>query len=113
MFIGGCFTRRGSDLPSQLSQILMLAVNTVSKYFTGVQNRFLLIKCITMGALSFPTPFFIYFFLIDIDPSAISYRDRFFLITILLLSGALVGMAYYYRDSAVAALKDWYPSERP
>ena len=65
-----------------------------------------------MGALSFPTPFFIYFFLIGIDPSSYSYRDRFFLITILLLSGSLVGLASYYKDSAMAALKDWYPSER-
>lgn len=67
----------------------------------------------SMGALSFPTPFFIYFFLIDVDPNEISYRNRFFLISILLLSGALVGLAYYYRDSALSTLKDWYPSERP
>ena len=78
-----------------------------------VKNRFLLIKCITMGALSFPTPFFIYFFLTNVDPNAISYRNRFVLISILLLSGALVGLASYYKDSAIAALKDWYPSDKP
>ena len=78
-----------------------------------VKNRFLLIKCITMGALSFPTPFFIYFFLTNVDPNEISYRNRFLLVTILLLSGALIGVASYYKDSAVAALKDWYPSDKP
>jgi hypothetical protein len=65
-----------------------------------------------MGALSFPTPFFIYFFLMNVDPNAISYGSRFLLITILLLSGAMVGLGSYYKDSAIAALKDWYPSEK-
>ncbi len=78
-----------------------------------MKNRFLLIKCITMGALSFPTPFFIYFFLINIDPNALSYGSKFLLISTLLLSGALVGLGSYYKDSAIAALKDWYPSGRP
>jgi hypothetical protein len=78
-----------------------------------VKNRFLLIKCITMGALSFPTPFFIYFFITNVDPNQITGRDRFLLISILLLSGALIGVASYYKDSAVNALKDWYPSEKP
>jgi hypothetical protein len=66
-----------------------------------------------MGALSFPTPFFIYFFLTNVDPNSITYGDRFLLISILLLSGAVVGVASYYKDSAITALKDWYPSERP
>jgi len=66
-----------------------------------------------MGALSFPTPFFIYFFLTDVDPNAYTYTNRFLLITLLLLSGAMIGVAFYYKDSAVAALKDWYPSEKP
>jgi len=86
---------------------------SVTKYFFRVNNRFLLIKCITMGALSFPTPFFIYFFLTDVDPNAYSYGSRFLLITMLLLSGALVGVGSYYKDSAIAALKDWYPSDKP
>ncbi len=72
-----------------------------------------MIKCITMGALSFPTPFFIYFFMINVDPNKISYGQRFLLVSTLLLSGALIGVASYYKDSAVAALKDWYPSDRP
>lgn len=66
-----------------------------------------------MGALSFPTPFFIYFFLTNVDPNAFRPRDRFILITLLLLSGALIGVASYYKDSAMAMLKDWYPSEKP
>jgi hypothetical protein len=66
-----------------------------------------------MGALSFPTPFFIYFFLINVDPNEMSYGKKFLLITMLLLSGALVGVGSYYKDSAIAALKDWYPSDRP
>jgi len=66
-----------------------------------------------MGALSFPTPFFIYFFFTDIDPTAFSYGGKFLLITMLLLSGALIGVASYYKDSAIAVLKDWYPSDKP
>jgi hypothetical protein len=77
-----------------------------------VNNRFLLLKCIALGALSFPTPFFIYFFLAGIDPP-LDPEHRFLVITILLLSGALIGMASFYKDSAVAALKDWYPSDPP
>ncbi len=30
----------------------------------------------------------------------------------LLLSGGILGLASYYKDSAVAALKDWYPSDK-
>ncbi len=77
-----------------------------------MKNRFLLIKCITMGALSFPTPFLIYFFLTDVDPVAYSSVNKFLFITILLLSGALIGVASYYKDSAIAVLKDWYPSDK-
>ena len=74
------------------------------------KNRFLLMKCITMGALSFPTPFFIYFSLTNVDLNEISYGSKFLLISLLLLSGAVVGVASYYKDSAITALKDWYPS---
>lgn len=95
-----------------MRQILLLADNGVTKYFSMVNNRFLLIKCITMGALSFPTPFFIYFFIMDVDLSEMNPGNRFLLVSILLLSGALVGLASYYKDSAIAALKDWYPSDK-
>ena len=91
----------------------MLADNSITKYFSMVNNRFLLIKCITMGALSFPTPFFIYFFISNVDPNAYSSAVRFLLISILLLGGAVIGVGFYYKDSAITALKDWYPSEKP
>jgi len=77
-----------------------------------VNNRFLLLKCIAMGALSFPTPFFIFFFIMNVDPYELAARDRFLLVSVLLLSGALVGVASYYKDSAITALKDWYPSDK-
>ena len=77
-----------------------------------MNNRFLLIKCITMGALSFPTPFFIYFFLMNVDPDSFNNGNKFLLIAVLLLGGALVGVGSYYKDSAIMALKDWYPSEK-
>ena len=78
-----------------------------------MKNRFLLIKQIALGALSFPTPFFIYFFITNVDPNQISYSNRFLLVSTLLLGGALLGVASYYKDSAINALKDWYPSQRP
>ena len=77
-----------------------------------MKNRFLLTKCITIGAFSFPTPFLIYFFLVGVDAGEITYPNRFLLIILLLLGGALIGMASYYKDSAIAAVKDWYPSRR-
>jgi hypothetical protein len=76
-----------------------------------VKNRFLLLKCITLGALSFPTPVFIAFFLAGIRP--VEPDQRVLVTLILLLAGAVIGMASYYKDSAVAAFKDWYPSDRP
>lgn len=78
-----------------------------------MNNRFLLLKCLTLGALSFPTPFLICFFLAGIDPGDLEPDHRFLVITILLLGGALVGVASFYKDSAVARLKDWYPSDGP
>jgi uncharacterized membrane protein len=65
-----------------------------------------------MGALSFPTPFFIYFFIANLDPFELNPGNRFLLVSTLLLSGAIIGVASYYKDSAVAALKDWYPSDK-
>jgi uncharacterized membrane protein len=50
-------------------------------------------------------------FLFGLDPGDLEHR--FLVITILLLSGALIGVASYYKDSSMATLKDWYPSDRP
>ncbi len=66
-----------------------------------------------MGAFSFPAPFLIYFFLLGVNAGEINSPHRFLLVSILLLSGALIGMASYYKDTAISALKDWYPSEKP
>ncbi len=65
-----------------------------------------------MGAFSFPTPFFIFFFFSGVNAGEISYRDRFLLVSVLMLGGALIGVASYYKDSAISALRDWYPSEK-
>jgi hypothetical protein len=65
-----------------------------------------------MGAFCFPSPFLIYFFMAGVNAGEVLPRDRFLLISILLLSGSLVGVASYYKDSAIAALKDWYPSQK-
>jgi len=91
---------------------LLLADSPVCKYFAGLKNQFLLAKCISLGAFSFPTPFFIYFFFEGVDAGGMSYSSRFLLILTLMLGGALIGVAAFYKDSAIAALKDWYPSDR-
>jgi hypothetical protein len=91
---------------------LLLAVHGGSKYFAALKNRFLLTKCIVLGAFSFPTPFLIYFFIVGVNAGDIPYSNRFVLILLLLLGGALIGMASYYKDSAISALKDWYPSQK-
>jgi hypothetical protein len=77
-----------------------------------LKNRFLLAKCIVTGAFSFPTPFLIYFFLAGVNAGEVLYLHRLLLILILLLGGSLVGVAFYYKDTAFTALKDWYPSEK-
>jgi hypothetical protein len=77
-----------------------------------VKNRFLLLKQIAIGAFCFPTPFFIYFSIAGVDPFVLNFTNRFLLLSTLLLSGAILGVASYYKDSAVAALKDWYPSDK-
>jgi hypothetical protein len=48
-----------------------------------------------------------------VNPTEMAPDHRFLVISILLLSGAVVGLISFYKDTAVAALKDWYPSERP
>jgi hypothetical protein len=50
--------------------------------------------------------------LAGVNAGEISNIGRVLLIIILLLSGSLVGLASYYKDSAIAALKDWYPSKQ-
>jgi hypothetical protein len=101
-----------STFRQTLEKILTLAAADVTKYFCEVKNRFLLLKQIALGAFCFPTPFFIYFMITGLDPFELNFTNRFLLISTLLLSGAILGLASYYKDSAVAALKDWYPSDK-
>ena len=91
---------------------LILVGTRGSKYFAALKNRFLLFKCITMGAFSFPTPFLICFFLGGINAGDFSPDTRFLIIVLLLLSGSVIGLASYYKDAAISVLKDWYPSKR-
>jgi hypothetical protein len=49
---------------------------------------------------------------VGVNAGDIPYSNRFLLILLLLLGGSLVGMASYYKDSAISALKDWYPSQK-
>jgi hypothetical protein len=65
-----------------------------------------------MGAFSFPTPFLIFFFCAGVNAGDISSQKRFVLVSVLMLGGALIGVASYYKDTAIAALRDWYPSEK-
>jgi hypothetical protein len=75
-----------------------------------VRNKFLLYKSIVLGALCFPSPFLIFFYFYDIVPD--TFLERFYMIMFLILSGAIVGLVGYYKDSTIEAMKDWFPSER-
>jgi hypothetical protein len=99
----------GNELHSKISY---LPPSLEASILLCLKNRFLLAKCIATGAFSFPTPFLICFFLAGVNAGQIAYLNRLLLILILLLAGALVGVAFYYKDSALTALKDWYPSEK-
>jgi hypothetical protein len=73
-----------------------------------MSNTFLLIKCIALGALSFPTPFLLYFFVKGTIPE--DYFNRFIIAIFLLLSGGIIGIVSYYKDAAINTLKEWFPS---
>lgn len=75
-----------------------------------MKNRFLLVKSICLGAFTFPTPFLVLFYLDLIFPEPNDYLSRFIVVIFLILSGGLVGVVFYYRDSAMAVVKDWFPS---
>ena len=75
-----------------------------------MQNRFLLIKCIVLGGFCFPSPFLIIFYVRNQVPA--EFMDRWLLVMFLILSGCLIGVVAYYKDSALAKLKDWFPSQK-
>lgn len=74
-------------------------------------NKFLLMKCIALGALSFPTPFLVIFYTFDLFPET-DFFMRMIAVIFLMLSGGMIGVTAYYKDSAIEAMKDWFPSER-
>ncbi len=67
-------------------------------------------KCIVLGALTFPTPFLVFFYLNTVFPHPNNYLARFYVVIFLILAGGLIGVVSYYRDSAIEAIKDWIPS---
>ncbi len=75
-------------------------------------NKILLIKCICIGSLCFPSPFLFYFYVFGIYPVPNDPVARFLVVIFLILSGGLIGTVFYYRDSAIATVKDWFPSEK-
>jgi hypothetical protein len=74
-----------------------------------MSNTFLLIKCIALGAFTFPTPFLLVFYV----SGAIPERpfDRFIISIFLILAGGMVGVVAYYKDHAIHTLKEWFPSQ--
>ena len=76
---------------------------------TNKRNRFVLLQCISLGALTFPTPFLIFLYLFNIYPN--HEMGRVLIILFLMLSGGLIGLASYYRNREVQKTKDWVPSK--
>ncbi len=73
------------------------------------RNRFLQLQSISLGALTFPTPFLIFLYLFNIYPDHES--NRVMIILFLMLSGALIGLVSYFRNYDVQKKKDWVPSK--
>lgn len=72
------------------------------------KNRFILLKCISLGAFSFPTPFLIFLYLFKIVPT--DELMRVMIVLFLIISGGVVGLVYYFRSSEMETKKDWMPS---
>ena len=77
-----------------------------------MNNKFLLIKCIILGALCYPTPLLLGLYLFNMKPEPDDYTHRFIICILLLLAGAVIGMVGYYKDSTINSMKDWFPSEK-
>ncbi|PTX91913.1 hypothetical protein DB346_23435 [Verrucomicrobia bacterium LW23] len=65
-----------------------------------------------MGAFTFPTPFLVLFYTADITPAVDDVQTRFAFVIFLILSGGMLGAIFYYKDTAINTLKDWFPSDR-
>jgi uncharacterized membrane protein YccC len=57
--------------------------------------------------MSFPTPFLIIFYVSNAVPD--DPFERFFTAVFLMLAGGIVGMVFYYRDTSLEGVKDWFP----
>ena len=73
------------------------------------RNRFLLLQCISLGALTFPTPFLIFLYLFNINPA--HEITRIFVVLFLMLAGGVIGLVSYFRSADVQEKKDWVPSQ--
>jgi hypothetical protein len=71
-----------------------------------------LIKCIVLGGFTFPTPFLVIYYGADIAPQVNDVQNRWSFVIFLILSGAMLGAVFYYKDAGISALKDWFPSQR-
>jgi hypothetical protein len=73
------------------------------------RNKILLWKSLAVGALSFPSPFLIIFYVSGVIPD--THRERFMVVIFLILSGAMLGVSFFYRDPETEKKKDWFPSK--
>ncbi len=74
------------------------------------RNRFLLLQSISLGALTFPTPFLIFLYLFNIYPN--HDFNRVLIILFLMISGAVIGLVSYFRNLDLQKRKDWVPSKK-
>lgn len=72
-------------------------------------NRFLLVKCLVLGAFTFPTPFLMFFYVFDLTPQ-LDWFARCMVTLFLLFAGGIVGVMAFHKDHSIDAMKDWLPS---
>jgi hypothetical protein len=72
------------------------------------RNKFLLIKSIALGGLCFPSPILMAVYVYGWTTADRS--DRWLMVIFLVLCGGLLGVMAYYKDAAIEAMKDWFPS---
>jgi hypothetical protein len=53
-----------------------------------------------------------YFYVFGIFPSPNDHLTRSMVVMFLILSGGMFGTLFYYKDSALEGIKDWFPSQR-
>lgn len=65
-------------------------------------------KCIVLGAFTFPTPFLILIYLLNLKSP--KPTDRVLIVLFLLVAGGVVGLVSYFRSKEMEEKKDWIPS---